>query len=160
MVRVTIADQEQTISFLTREETVPRLVAGCSANPANLGELLIAADIYQRGIAAAVMADMIEFDKAILHHGPGWLHAAISQVEAKGEIFLMSFQVIDEITAREAYNPRGGRLVTIELTRQVIQSSPGMEIQRSGEIVVESGKQAPLPSVTYILPEKWTIRSL
>ena len=39
-------------------------------------------------------------------------------------------------------------------------NNSGMEIHRSGEVVVESGKQAPLPSVTYILPEKWMIRSL
>jgi hypothetical protein len=160
LIRVTITDLEQTVSFLTDQATLQRLIAGCSANPASLGELLIAADIYQRGIAAAVMADLMEFDKAIRQNGTGFIHAAIAQAKARGETFQMTFQVIDEITAEEALNPRGGELVAIDLTNQVIQPSAGVEITRSGEVNVESIQQSPLPTVTYILPEKWTIQAL
>jgi hypothetical protein len=160
LIRVTITDLEQTVSFLTDQATLQRLIAGCSANPASLGELLIAADIYQRGIAAAVMADLMEFDKAIRQNGTGFIHAAIAQAKARGETFQMTFQVIDEITAEEALNPRGGELVAIDLTSQVIQPSAGVEITRSGEVNVESIQQSPLPTVTYILPEKWTIQAL
>lgn len=160
MIRVTITDREQTISFLTTPEILQRLIAGCSANPANLGELLIAADIYQRGIAAAVMADLMEFDKAIRQHGPGSIHAAIAQARASGETFQMTFQVIDEITAEAAHNPLGSKLVAIDLTSQVIRPSAGVEVTRSGEVNVETGKQSPLPTVTYFLPEKWTIQAL
>lgn len=160
MIRVTITDREQTISFLTNPVTLQRLIAGCSANPASLGELLIAADIYQRGFAAAIMADMMEFDKAIRQNGADFLHAAIAQAETRGETFQMPFQIIDEITAEEAFNPRGGELVAIDLTNQVIRTSAGLEITRSGELNVESIQQSPLPTVTYILPEKWAIRAL
>ena len=160
LIRVTITDREQTISILTNREALQRLIAGCSANPASLGELLIAADIYQRGLAAAVMADMMEFDKAIRQNGVGFIHAAIRQAEARGETFLLAFQVIDEITAREAYNPRGVKLVAIDLNEQVIRSSAGVEITRSGEVNVETGKPSPLPTVTYILPERWTVQGM
>jgi hypothetical protein len=106
------------------------------------------------------MADLMEFDKAIRQNGTGFIHAAIAQAKARGETFQMTFQVIDEITAEEALNPRGGELVAINLTSQEIQTSAGVEITRSGEVNVESIQQSPLPTVTYILPEKWTIQAL
>src|SRR3990172_8649089 len=160
LIRVTIIDSEQTVSFLTSKETLLRLIAACSANPTSLGELLITADIYQRGLAAAVMADLMEFDKAIRQSGTDIIHAAITQARAKEEAFLPAFQVIDEITAEEAYHTQGGELVAIDLTRQIIRVSSGLEVNHSGEVSVEAKKKSPLPTVTYILPEIWTIQAL
>ncbi len=64
MIRITIKDARQIISFLSDEDIFLRLIAGCSANPSNLGELLIATEIYHRGITATLMGDLMEFDKA------------------------------------------------------------------------------------------------
>jgi hypothetical protein len=69
LIRITIQDTQQTISFPGDEDTLLRLVAGCSVNPTSLAELLIASDIYQRGIAAAIMADLMEFDKTLHREG-------------------------------------------------------------------------------------------
>jgi len=63
-------------------------------------------------------------------------------------------------TAREAYDPGDGELVEIDLTSQVIRHSTGIEINHSGEVKVEVPDKSPFPSVTYILPEKWTIQPL
>ena len=160
MIRVTIIDSEQTVSFLTNKETLLRLIAGCSANPASLGELLIAVDIYQRGLAASVMADLMEFDKALRQNGVDFIHAAIGQARAKEEAFLPAFQVIDEITAKEAYDTQRGELVAIDLSRLIIRASSGLEITHSGEVNVEAGKKSPLPTVTYTLPEKWKFQAV
>jgi hypothetical protein len=160
MIRVTISDAEQTVSFLTNKETILRLIAGCSANPARLGELLIAADIYQRGLAAAVMADLMEFDKAIRQNGADFIHAAIAQARVKEETFLPAFQVIDEITAQEAYATHRGDLVAIDLARQIIRASAGLEITHSGEVNIEAETKSLLPTVTYTLPEKWKFQAL
>ena len=160
MIRVTIVDREQTVSFLTNPETSQRLIAACSANPTSLEELLIATDIYQRGIAAAVMADLMEFDKSLHQNGGAVIHAAISQARAGREAFLPAFQVVDAITAQAAYEAGGGELVAIDLTNQAIRHSIGIEITHSGEVNVEAADKSPLPSVTYILPEKWTIQPL
>lgn len=106
------------------------------------------------------MADLMEFDKAIRQNGAGFIHSAIAQAKASGETFQLTFQVIDEITAEAAHKPLGGKLVAIDLNSQVIRPSAGVEVTRSGEVNVESEKQSPLPSVTYFLPEKWTIQAL
>jgi hypothetical protein len=160
MIRVTIIDAKQTVSFLTRQETTRRLVAGCSANPADLGELLIATDIYERGIAGKVMGGLMEFDKAILQKGPNFVHEAISQTEAEGEPFEMTFQVIDEDTEREARQSRECELVIFDLTKRTIQTSHELEITSSGEVQVNSGERGTSPTVTYILPQEWVIESL
>lgn len=160
MIRITIVDREQTISFLVSPETSQRLIAACSAGPDNLGELLIAADIYQRGIAAAVMADLMEFDKSLHQNGSAFIQTALNQAKDGQEAFLPAFQVVDAITAQKAYDPVDGELIAIDLTSQAIRHSAGLEIPRSGEVNVEAADKSPLPSVTYILPEKWTIQLL
>ena len=160
MIRVTITDVEQTVSFLTNKETLLRLIAGCSANPASLGELLIAVDIYQRGLAAAIMADLMEFDKTLRQNGADFIHAAIGQARAKQEAFLPAFQVIDEITAQEASDTQRGELLVIDLDSQIIRVSSGLEITHSGEVNVEAEKKPPLPTVTYTLPEKWKFQAV
>jgi len=158
LIRVTIVDREQTVSFLTNPETSQRLIAACSANPASLEELLITADIYQRGIAAAVMADLMEFDKSLHQNGGAFIQNAMSQAKAGGDAFLPAFQVVDAITAQAAHEAGGGELVAIDLTDQAIRHTTGIEITHSGEVNVEAADKSPLPSVTYILPEKWTIQ--
>ena len=160
MVRVTITDFEQTISFLTNRETLMRLIASCSANPSSTRELLIAADIYQRGIAAAVMAELMEFDKSVHRQGSNSFHAAISQAEVNGEAFIPAFQVIDEVTATEAFSQRGCELVVINLTQKVIQFSADLDITSAGEITIETDSRSPKPTVTYILPQGWAVQTL
>lgn len=160
MIRVTIIDANQTVSFLTNQESTRRLVAGCSANPADLGELLIATDIYERGIAATVMAGLMEFDKAMLQKGPGFVHEAISRAQAEGKPLEMTFQVIDEDTEQEARQARRGELVIFDLTKRTIQASQALEITSSGEVQVNSDEKGTSPTVTYILPQEWVIQSL
>ena len=79
MIRATIQDANQTISFLTSLPTVMRLVAGCSINPKDLNELLIATDIYERGLAAGLMADLMEFDKSLQRQGDTLIHQNIDR---------------------------------------------------------------------------------
>ncbi len=160
LIRVTIKDTEQTVSFLTNKNSVLRLVAGCSINPANLGELLIATDTYQRGIATAIMADLMEFDKAVSHGGSCFIHDAISAAQDKGEALETAFQVIDESTEREAMHPRACELVVLDLTQHTISASEGVTIPLSGDVHVSIGEGRTNQSVTYILPQDWTVQSI
>jgi hypothetical protein len=137
-----------------------RFVAGCSINPANLGELLIATETYERGIASAMMADLMEFDKALSRKGSGIIQDAISAALDKGEALEAAFQVIDESTEREAMHPRACELVVLDLTQHTISASEGVTIPLSGEVYVSIGEGRTNQSVTYILPQDWTIQSI
>ena len=137
-----------------------RLVAGCSINPANLAELLIATETYERGIASATMADLMKFDKALSHKGTGFIQDAISAALDKGEMLEAAFQVIDESTERQAMHPRACELVVLDLTQHTISASEGVTIPISGEVYISTGEELPNQAVTYILPQDWIIQAI
>ncbi len=160
MIRLTIQDAQQAISFPGDEDTLLCLVAGCSVNPTRLAELLVASDIYRRGIAATIMADLMEFDKTLRREGPDFIHALISRTHEQGQPLDLTFQVFDEATRQAATQPVAGELVVIDLTAQAIRASAGVHIPATGEVRIRAGKSARKPTVTYILPQNWTIQPL
>ena len=159
-MRVTIIDAQQTISFLAGQDSLLRLVAGCSANPGDIGELLIATDLYQRGIASAVMADLIEFDKMLQRQGASPFQDALEEAKRQDEPLQMTFQVIDQTSQEEALQPRAGELAVIDLTACEIHVSPGLQIPSSGEVRIHTGQRLTDKHVTYILPQQWKIEAL
>ncbi len=160
MIRTTIRDADQTISFLANLDTVLRLVAGCSINPANLGELLIATDTYQPGLAAAVMADLMEFDKFLSREGSHFIDDAISSARAQGKTVDIAFQVIDESTEQEALQPKESKLVIFDLTQYLIEVSKGLDIPQAGEVHIQTTNVKTDSTVAFILPRNWTMRSI
>lgn len=160
MVRVTIQDARQTISFLAEEATSLRLIAGCSINPADLSELLIASDIYQRGLVAGLMADLMTFDKALHRQGADFIHQAISQSDATGKPLEMAFQVIDDVTRMEAFQSKKCPLVVIDLTTRAIRKSRDLEIFPEGEVHIQIDGADSNRLVRYILPQGWAIEDL
>lgn len=160
MIRITIKDTQQTISFPSDEDTLLRLVAGCSVNPNSLAELLIASDIYQRGIAAAIMADLMEFDKALQRKGADFFRTIITQAQEQVRPLELTFQVFDEVTEQAATQPLAGELVLIDLPLQTIRASAGVQIPAAGEVRIRAGGTAHNPTVTYILPQNWSIEPL
>ena len=135
-------------------------VAGCSINPANLGELLMATETYQQGITASVMVELMEFDKTLRHKGPGFIHEAISSAHAQGNTLKVTFQVIDEITEREALVPRNCELVVLDLSQYNIIASESLDIPFSNEVHIYNGQTRTNKTVTYILPQNWTIKPI
>jgi hypothetical protein len=160
LVRVTIQDARQTISFLAEQATLLGLIAGCSINPADISELLIASDIYQRGLVAKLMADLMIFDKALHRQGADFIHQAISQAEREEQPLEMAFQVIDEITQNEAFQARHSQLAIIDLTAHTIRKSPGLEILAEDEVRIQIDGAESNRLVRYILPQGWVIENL
>lgn len=158
LIRVTIRDSEQTISFLTNDDMAPRLAAGCSVNPADLEELLLATETYQHGFAAIIMAELMEFDKRLKRDGPDFIHQAIDAARDTDEPVAMAFQVIDEPTEAEALRPRVCELLLIDLVDRLIEASENLEINRFDEVQVHTGQELTDKAVTYILPREWRLR--
>ncbi len=160
MIRVTIKDINEAISFLTELPTVMRFIAGCSINPASLEELLIATDIYQRGLAATLMADLMEFDKAIHLQGADFIHQEIAQARQTGQPLKRTFQVIDEMTRSESRRFHECSLLIIDLNAQQIQASPDLDIPRKAAVHIQIGETETNRLVSYILPAEWKIEYL
>ena len=160
MIRVTIQDANQTISFLTEKPTTMRLIAGCSINPDSLDELMIATDIYQRGLAAALMADLMEFDKTLQRQGIQMIQQAIAQARQAGQPLQSTFQVIDELTREESRQARGCSLVIIDLPARKILTSSDLNLPRKAEVHVQIGETETNRLVSYILPSEWELEKL
>lgn len=135
-------------------------VAGCSINPANLGELLMATETYQQGVTASIMVELMEFDKKLRNKGPSFIHEAISSAQARRKLLEITFQVIDERTKREALVPRECDLVVLDLTQRNIIASEPLEIPFSDEVHIYNGQTRTNKTVTYILPQNWTIETI
>jgi len=160
LIRVTIKDAKQTISFLAEKSTLLRLIAGCSINPADMSELLIASDIYQRGLVADLMAELMTFDKTLHRQGANFIHQAISQADGKGQPLGMAFQVIDESTQNEAFQARRCQLAIIDLTARKIRKSRDLELLSAGEVHIQIDGAETNRQVRYILPQEWEIEDL
>ncbi len=160
MIRVTIIDAQQTISFMASQDSLLRLVAGCSSNPGDAGELLIATDLYQRGIASAVMAGLMEFDKVMHRQGPDTFREAVEQARQQGQPLETTFQVIDPVSQEEALQPRACDLAIIDLTACKIRTSPSLQVPSSGEVRIHTGETLTDKHVTFILPQHWEIETL
>lgn len=137
-----------------------RLVAGCSADPATVGDLLVAADIYEPGLTARVTAELMAFDNAIRREGPAFAHKAVGKARESQEPLAMTFQVIDEVTEGEALRPSGYPMVVFDLPGKVIRRTSGMELSAAGEVRIHDRGGAPDRTVTYFLPQGWRIEPL
>jgi hypothetical protein len=160
LIRVTIQDANQTISFLTEQPTVMRLIAGCSINPNSLEELLTATDIYQRGLAATLMAYLMEFDKTLHRQGADSIHQEIAEARQTGQPFKRAFEVIDETTREASMQAGSGSLVIIDLNTHLIQTSSDLDIPSKAEVRVQIGETETNRLVSYILPAEWRIEHL
>lgn len=158
-VRVTIRGREETVSFLTGRDTALRLVAGCAANPLTLDELLLATEVYQRGIVGWLIGDLMEFDKAWQRQGDEYLESAFgSGADAANEPG--AFQVVDQLTEKAAHAPPDGGLVVIDLPAYRILVGGDMEVPAEGRVLVHTGERLTDRSITYILPQEWKIEAL
>ena len=160
MIRVTVKDPQQTVSFLTGRDTLLRLVAACSSKPANLGELLVAGEVYQKGITSEVMAQLMEFDKALRRRGSDFLQEAFDDASGNDASLPAAFQVVGDRSERAALTPREGGLVVIDLVERTIRTSQPEMVAPSGEVLVKVGERTTDQAITYILPKEWSIESL
>lgn len=160
MQRVTVKDPEQTISFLTDADIAVRLIAGCSANPDTIGELLLATEVFRRGIAGAVMTSLITFDKALQRSDRTQAFEMATTTDRDGHVVWGAFQVVDDRTKARAHNAADTPLLILDLPARVISASPSIRVQPSGEILAHNGKELTGRAITYVLPQEWTVRSL
>jgi hypothetical protein len=105
------------------------------------------------------MADLMEFDKTLHRQGEDPIHAAISQAHEQGQALQLTFQVFDEVTKQEATQPWTPDLVLIDIPEHSIHAPVSLNILASGEVRIRPGEGSTSPTVTYILPQDWTIQS-
>lgn len=149
MLRITLRDGEQTISFSEGLETARRLVAACASRPESIGELLIAAEVFERGIAARLMDELMTFDKGLQREGAAFTSRALDGGGA--------FQVVDAATEEAALAPLGEGLVLVDIPAQRIGHSAGIELAAEGEVGARDDTGLSERRITYVLPKEWAL---
>lgn len=158
-VRVTIHGGKETVSLLAGRDTALRLVAGCAVNPLTLDELLLATEVYQRGIAAWLMGDLMEFDKAWQREGKAYVERAFGP-GADAAKRPVAFQVVDEQTEAAAHAQPDGGLIVIDLPAHRIRVAGDVDVPAEGRVLVHTGERLTEQAITYILPQEWEIETL
>lgn len=159
MIRVTLKDREQTISFLTTPDIARRLVAGCAANPDSAGELLQAAEIFQRGIAVALMRSLMDFDKTLEQHGPVRARKSLDAASRSDAPVWSAFQVVDAETKSLANSPAPGGLLLLDLQHRAITVNGDFHVVIEGEILAHDGAELTDRAITYVLPKAWSVNT-
>jgi hypothetical protein len=157
MNRVTLKDAAQTITFLTDAGIAGRLIAGCSSNPGTIGELLLATEVFRRGITVAIMKGLIAFDKAHQQKGPAEALAIATAAKDEGIVW-GAVQVVDDQTAALARDDADAPLLILDLTTRTIRASGAVEVQTSGEIQAHDGQGLTGRAITYVLPQEWDVQ--
>jgi hypothetical protein len=83
-IRLTVVDEEGTVSFVAHASAAVALTAACSHNPMRLRELLDASERYDRALRTLVLQGLAVFDE---HNLPGELSQRefwISEMPAAG----------------------------------------------------------------------------
>lgn len=159
MIRVTLKDPEQTISFLTTADIARRLVAGCAARPDTAGELLRATEIFQRGIAVAVMSSLMNFDKALLQRDAAHARQSLETPSPDDALVWGAFEVIDAETESLSNASATGGLLRLDLHHRAITVVGDFSVESEGEILAHTGDELTDRAITYVLPKTWTVHT-
>jgi hypothetical protein len=155
-LRFTIVDPSGTISFVGDGFLLLPLVAVCASSPSSLGEMLSRADDIDRRLRATVSSGLAVFDE---HNVPGnytSIHQTLERVHLSAEPV---FRVVDDITRQRSLEPTKTGLIIFNLKdRRIVQVvNHFYAVERSGEVHLHNGERYSRSTVSYRLPESWSI---
>jgi hypothetical protein len=156
VMRFTVVDTRETISFVTRSSALTALVAACAADPLSLRELLEATRRYDRTLRDDVLNGLAVFDE---HNVPD-NHAAIhQQLRTLPAQETPVFRVVDDLTRNSSLESVKAGVVLFNLPQKRIVQIQNMyeAIERAGTVNYHNGWFLSRRELSYELPQSWTI---
>jgi hypothetical protein len=155
-MRFTIVDPNGTISFVGDGFLLLPLVAVCASTPRSLSEMLKRADKIDRRVRAMIGRGLAVFDE---HNVPGnyaAIHQTLEQTWGSNEPV---FRVVDDLTRQRSLEPTKTGLIIFNLKDQRIVQvlNHFYAVERSGEVHLHNGSRYFKQTVSYELPESWSI---
>jgi hypothetical protein len=156
VMRFTVIDHFGAVSFVAPCNVMKALVAGCSAGPADMHELLAQAEKYEERIAAHVLNGLAVFDE---HNAPGEysvIHSALEHLKPQDTPV---FRVVDEVTRQASGQPvKAGLIIFNLIQRRIIQvQNSYSEIRREDRGRVHEGGKPTGKMFYYRLPPAWAL---
>ncbi len=156
VMRYTIIDNQDAVSFVDHCDVLNALVAACAQNPQTLEQLLDVAESYYRSLKEYVLCGLAIFDE---HNVPGRyqaVHAALNHLRPEETPI---FRVVDDATREASLQPVKAGIIIFNLpSKRIVQvMNSYAEIQREGRGRVHDGEHPTGRVFRYRLPLDWTL---
>jgi hypothetical protein len=155
-MRFTIVDPKGTISFIGDGFLLLPLVAACASSPRSLEEMLVRVDQIDRRPRERILAGLAVFDEHNVEGNYNSIHRTLENLNGAREPV---FRVVDDLTRERSLEPTKTGLIIFNLKdRRIIQMlNHFYAVERSGEVHLHNGERYSRRTVTYNLPEFWSI---
>lgn len=153
-MRFTIVDPGGTVSFVGDGFLLMPLVAACAANPSSLRDMIEHADAIDRRLRFHVGRGLLVFDE---HNADGDYRSIHRQLDDNRAEPV--FRVVDDVTRARSLEPTRTGLIIFNLKdRRIIQVlNHFYAVERSGEVHIHNGERYSRRTVSYRLPDAWSI---
>jgi hypothetical protein len=155
MSRVTVLDSERVVSFAVTDDVLPRMVAACCSRPANLEDFLLAAEAFQHGITRQVVNALIDFDNAVSRGGLDEVYRRLDEDIDSTSDTTLAFEATEPRLEELSRRFTGPPLLFIDLAACRLEMSPGLDLQRRGQVQLHDGTDVRAQTVTYELPDSY-----
>jgi len=152
-MRFTIVHSDGAISFVGDGFLMLPMVAACASNPVSLAELMARVDQIDRRLRDRILSGLAVFDE---HNVEGDYREIHQTLESGAEPV---FRVVDDLTRQRSLEPTKTGLLIFNLKdRRIVQVlNHFYAVERSGEVHLHNGERYSRRTVTYQLPESWSI---
>jgi hypothetical protein len=155
-MRFTIVDPRGTISFVDDGFLMLPLVAACASNPRSLPEMMARVDQIDRRLRDRILAGLAVFDEHNVEGNYEAIHRTLTAAEPGKEPV---FRVVDDLTRQRSLEPTHTGLIIFNLKdHRIVQVlNHFYAVERSGEVHLHNGERYSRRTVSYQLPESWSI---
>jgi hypothetical protein len=155
-MRFTIVDHNGTVSFVGDGFFMLPLVAACASNPRSLAEMLARVDQIDRRLRDRILIGLAVFDEHNVDGDNAAIHRELEKRDPEQEPV---FRVVDDITRQRSLEPtRTGLLIFNLKDRRIVQMlNHFYAVERDGEVHLHNGDNYSRRTVSYKLPETWSI---
>ncbi len=155
-MRFTIVDRGGTISFIGDGFLMLPLVAACASNPRSLAEMLARVDQIDRRLRDRILAGLAVFDEHNVEDNYQAIHQTLQASKNEAEPV---FRVVDDVTRQRSLEPTRTGLIIFNLKdRRIVQViNKFYAVERTGEVHLHNGARYSRQTITYNLPESWSI---
>jgi hypothetical protein len=155
-MRFTVVDPRGTISFVGDGFLMLPLVAACATNPTSLPEMLARVDRIDRRLRDRILNSLAIFDEHNVEGNYDAIHHSLAAFNGHEEPV---FRVVDDLTRQRSLEPTRTGLIIFNLKdHRIVQVlNHFYAVERSGEVHLHNGERYSRRTITYKLPESWTI---
>lgn len=155
-MRFTVVDPRGAISFVGDGFLMLPLVAACASNPRSLAEMLARVDQIDRRLRDRILSGLAVFDEHNVEGDYTEIRETLRERRGKDEPV---FRVVDDLTRERSLEPTRTGLIIFNLKdHRIVQVlNHFYAVERSGEVHLHNGERYSRRTVSYSLPESWSI---